>query len=43
MSSRMARTSILIDDELSDLPAQAENEWQYRTLSDYLTTLAKSN
>jgi len=43
MSSRMARTSILIDDELSDLPAQAENEWQYRTLSDYLNTLAQSN
>jgi hypothetical protein len=39
----MARTSILIDDESIELPAQAENEWQYQTLSEYLNTLAQSN
>jgi len=43
MSSRMARTSMLIDDESIELPAQAENEWQYQTLSEYLNTLAQSN
>ena len=43
MSSRMARTSILIDDESIELPAQAENEWQYQTLSEYMNTLAQSN
>jgi hypothetical protein len=43
MSSRMARTSILIDDESFELPAQAENEWQYQTLSEHLNTLAQSN
>jgi len=43
MSSRMARTSVLIEDEMSDLPELAENEWQYRTLSDFLTTMEQSN
>jgi hypothetical protein len=36
MSSRMAKTSILIDDESSEAPAHSENEWQYQILSDYL-------
>jgi len=36
MSSRMARTSMLIDDGAGDSAAQTENEWQYQTLSDYL-------
>jgi len=38
MSSRMARTSMLIDDGDGEATAQAENEWQYRALSDYLNT-----
>jgi hypothetical protein len=38
MSSRMARTSMLIDDGDGQPTAQAENEWQYQTLSDYLNT-----
>ena len=36
MSSRMARTSMLIDDGEGEPTAPAENEWQYQTLSDYL-------
>lgn len=36
MSSRMARTSMLIDDGAGKASAQAENEWQYQALSDYL-------
>lgn len=36
MSSRMAKTSILIDDESSEAPTHTENEWQYEILSDYL-------
>ncbi|OOZ40007.1 hypothetical protein [Solemya elarraichensis gill symbiont] len=36
MSSRMARTSILIDDESSAGKTHSENEWQYDTLSEYL-------
>ena len=36
MSSRMARTSMLIDDGDGEASAQAENEWQYQALSDYL-------
>lgn len=40
MSSRMARTSILIDDEFSELPVQTENEWQYQLLTDYLNAQA---
>jgi hypothetical protein len=36
MSSRMARTSMLIDDEEGEASTQAESEWQYQTLSDYL-------
>ena len=35
MSSRMAQTSLLIDNE-SDEIADSENEWQYGILSDYL-------
>jgi len=38
MSSRMARTSMLIDDGEGESSAQAENEWQYQTLNDYLNT-----
>jgi len=38
MSSRMARTSMLIDDGDGEASAQAENEWQYQALSDYLNT-----
>jgi hypothetical protein len=38
LSSRMARTSMLIDDGGGEPTAQAENEWQYQTLSDYLNT-----
>lgn len=36
MSSRMARTSMLIDDAVGEPTVQAENEWQYQTLSEYL-------
>ena len=36
MSSRMAQTSKLIDDESVDASSHAENEWQYQALSDYL-------
>ncbi|OOZ44225.1 hypothetical protein [Solemya velum gill symbiont] len=36
MSSRMARTSMLIDDEQSAGKTHSENEWQYDTLSEYL-------
>ncbi len=35
MSSRMARTSMLIDDETEDL-THTESEWQYEALGDYL-------
>jgi len=36
MSSRMAQTSILIDDESSAGKTHSENEWQYDVLSKYL-------
>ena len=36
MSSRMARTSMFIDDEARELSAQSENEWQYQALTEYL-------
>ena len=36
MSSRMAQTSILIDDDSDEAPTHSENEWQYNILSDYL-------
>ncbi len=36
MSSRMAQTSILIDNESDEVPAHSENEWQYGILSNYL-------
>jgi len=38
MSSRMAQTSILIDDESNEAPTHSENEWQYSILSDYLNS-----
>ena len=41
MSSRMARTSMFIDDEAGELTTQAENEWQYQLLSDYLNLKAQ--
>ncbi len=36
MSSRMAKTSVLIDNESDDIAINAENEWQYGTLKKYL-------
>ena len=36
MSSRMARTSILIDDGSDEVSTHSESEWQYGVLSDYL-------
>ncbi len=36
MSSRMAKTSILIDDDSDEVSSHSENEWQYETLSNYL-------
>jgi hypothetical protein len=36
MSSRMARTSILIDSDSDDVSVHSENEWQYGALSNYL-------
>ena len=36
MSSRMAQTSILIDDDSGEVPEHSENEWQYDILSSYL-------
>jgi len=36
MSSRMAQTSILIDDDSDEVPEHSENEWQYEILSNYL-------
>ena len=38
MSSRMAQTSILIDNESNEAPTHSENEWQYSILSDYLNS-----
>ena len=38
MSSRMARTSMLIDEESGDVSALPENEWQYQLLSEYLAS-----
>jgi len=38
MSCRMAQTSILIDDESSDISTHSENEWQYDTLSKFLNS-----
>jgi hypothetical protein len=38
MSSRMAQTSILIDDESSEISTHSENEWQYDTLSKFLNS-----
>jgi hypothetical protein len=36
MSSRMAKTSLLIDEDTEDVPMHTENEWQYDTLTKYL-------
>lgn len=36
MSCRMARTSILIDDDSDEVQSHSESEWQYQALSDYL-------
>ena len=36
MSSRMARTSVLIDSEPGEQETHSENEWQYDILSNYL-------
>ncbi|MCK4833475.1 MAG: hypothetical protein KAT12_01820 [Gammaproteobacteria bacterium] len=36
MSSRMAQTSILIDNDSGEIPEHSENKWQYGILSDYL-------
>lgn len=36
MSSRMAQTSILIDDGSDEVSSHTESEWQYDTLSNYL-------
>jgi len=36
MSSRMAQTSLLIDDESDEVATHSESEWQYETLSNYL-------
>jgi len=38
ISSRMAQTSILIDDESNEVPTHSESEWQYDTLSSYLNS-----
>ena len=38
MSSRMAQTSLLIDDESNEVPTHSENEWQYDTLTKYLNS-----
>ena len=36
MSSRMAQTSVLIDEDTEDVPMHTENEWQYDILAKYL-------
>ncbi len=36
MSSRMAQTSLLIDNESDEVATHSESEWQYETLSNYL-------
>ena len=36
MSSRMAQTSIQIDNDTDEVPDHSENEWQYDILSNYL-------
>jgi len=38
MSCRMAKTSILIDNEAEEVPTHDENAWQYSMLSDYLNS-----
>lgn len=38
MSSRMAQTSILIDDVSQEVSTHSENKWQYEILSNYLKT-----
>jgi len=36
MSSRMARTSVLIDDDSDEMFTHSEDQWQYDTLSSFL-------
>ena len=36
LSSRMAQTSIQIDNDSDEVPDHSENEWQYDILSNYL-------
>ncbi len=36
MSSRMAQTSIEIDNDSNEVPTHSESEWQYGMLSNYL-------
>lgn len=36
MSSRMARTSMLIDENKTDMQVNHESEWQYEGLSNYI-------
>ena len=38
MSSRMARTSLLIDDDSDELVTHSEDAWQYDRLSSFLTS-----
>ena len=38
MSCRMAKTSILIDNEADEAPTHNESEWQYSMLPDYLNS-----
>jgi len=38
MSCRMAQTSILIDDETSEISTHSENEWQYDVLTKFLNS-----
>ena len=38
MSSRMAQTSVLIDNESDEVTMHSENEWQYDLLSNYLNS-----
>ncbi len=36
MSCRMAQTSLMIDNDSSEIPLNSESEWQYHILSSYL-------
>ena len=43
MSTRMAHTSMLIEDQPGEQTTQTESEWQHRCLTDYLQELTGSN